>query len=271
LGQGVARRGCLHRHPACWEAERQGATALGAEEVRPAQLATVVDFGSPIMQTMYALEGDGPVVLYTYEMLLTLHYHIRQPNLPNAAALARAWPTLGMDSIVKGVISPAVAYFQEKFGDVATCVGGALSDQLTFYKWVRLCDPEKLTSLNASPADVDALAAVFPRLARDGALIARLKAELAAYKAAATELPDEFNVLDWWLRNKEKLKSWFALVRLVLLAVPSSTAAEHVFSVLRNSFGNRQNKALADYIRTSLMLQYNYRDGHLRGRDRRAP
>jgi len=39
--------------------------------------------------------------------------------------------------------------------------------------------------------------------------------------------------------------------------VPSSAVAEHVFSFLKNSFGDQQLHALEDYIETSLMIQYN--------------
>ena len=42
-----------------------------------------------------------------------------------------------------------------------------------------------------------------------------------------------------------------------LLVQPSSAAAERVFSLLQNSFSQRQSSSLEDYIETSLMLQYN--------------
>ena len=38
---------------------------------------------------------------------------------------------------------------------------------------------------------------------------------------------------------------------------PSSATAEHVFSLLNNSFKENQAKALEDYIETSIVLQYN--------------
>ena len=48
-----------------------------------------------------------------------------------------------------------------------------------------------------------------------------------------------------------------AAFKLVLLVQPSSAAAERVFSLLQNSFSQRQSSSLEDYIETSLMLQYN--------------
>ena len=45
----------------------------------------------------------------------------------------------------------------------------------------------------------------------------------------------------------------------VLLIQPSSAAAERAFSILCNSFGERQESSLQDYIECSIMLQYNGR------------
>ena len=45
--------------------------------------------------------------------------------------------------------------------------------------------------------------------------------------------------------------------KMVLLFQPSSTAAERVFSLLKNSIQEQQFSALEDYIETSIMLQYN--------------
>ena len=44
--------------------------------------------------------------------------------------------------------------------------------------------------------------------------------------------------------------------RQILLVQPSSAASERVFSLLNNSFGERQYSSLQDYIEASLMLQY---------------
>ena len=102
-------------------------------------------------------------------------------------------------------------------------------------------------------------------------LIPGLKSSLAAYKAACLELPGDFDLLRWWRLKKKDLPFWAQLLRIVLLLAPSSAAVERVFSIMRRTFGKDQDKALGDMIRTSLMLQYNYRN-HSRGRaeDRRA-
>ena len=61
----------------------------------------------------------------------------------------------------------------------------------------------------------------------------------------------------WWKRNEEVLPNWSSTCKSVLLVQPSLAAAERVFSILSNSFTDRQEHSLKDYIETSVMLQYN--------------
>ena len=55
------------------------------------------------------------------------------------------------------------------------------------------------------------------------------------------------------------LPNWSSTCKCVLLVQPSSAAAERVSSILSNSFTDRQEHSLKDYIETSVMLQYNCR------------
>ena len=67
------------------------------------------------------------------------------------------------------------------------------------------------------------------------------------------------------------LPFWARLLRIVLLLAPSSAPVERVFSLMRRTLSQEQDMALADIVRTSLMLQYNYRDHNsARASDRRA-
>ena len=78
---------------------------------------------------------------------------------------------------------------------------------------------------------------------------------------------DTFKPLSWWRRLKTTLPNWILALRAVLTHVPSSAAAERVFSILKNSFDVDQKRALADYMELSLQLQFNNRgrscDDHL--------
>ena len=53
--------------------------------------------------------------------------------------------------------------------------------------------------------------------------------------------------------------NWWKVAAILVLIQPSSAACERVFSLLNNSFSNKQSKALADYIILSLMMQFNKR------------
>ena len=48
-------------------------------------------------------------------------------------------------------------------------------------------------------------------------------------------------------------------VKKVVLIQPSSAASERIFSLLTNSFDDKQQNCLEDYVEASLMLQYNSR------------
>jgi len=53
------------------------------------------------------------------------------------------------------------------------------------------------------------------------------------------------------------LPAWAAAAKKVLVAQPSSAAAERVFSLLNSTYGDKQDNSLKDYIETSVMLRYN--------------
>ena len=88
-------------------------------------------------------------------------------------------------------------------------------------------------------------------------VIQPLQRELAAYQALTDDVAREINVLEWWSQHSKEIPSWASACKQILLLQPSSAASERVFSLLQNSFNNRQERALEDYIETSLILQYN--------------
>ena len=55
------------------------------------------------------------------------------------------------------------------------------------------------------------------------------------------------------------LKMWWKAARILALLMPSSGAAERVFSLLNNLFSDQQTLALGDLIFLSLFLAYNKR------------
>ena len=66
-------------------------------------------------------------------------------------------------------------------------------------------------------------------------------------------------LLKFWGQRGESLPHWSLAARQVFLLVPSSAAAERVFSQMRLMFGDRQDTMLQDIFQTSLMLRCNKR------------
>ena len=66
----------------------------------------------------------------------------------------------------------------------------------------------------------------------------------------------EVDVLDWWHTHQRDLAAWAEACKNVLLVHASSAAAERAFSILSNSFGERQESSLQDYLECSIIHQY---------------
>ena len=83
------------------------------------------------------------------------------------------------------------------------------------------------------------------------------KRELPSYLAKVDDVSFEVDKLEWWKKYTNQFPHWSAACKLILLVQPSSAAAEHIFSLLTNSFSEQQKSALEDSIEASIMFQYN--------------
>ena len=146
-------------------------------------------------------------------------------------------------------IRPAYQYYQDKFNH------GPLQPLVTIFKSCRLFDPVKVKELQPDAAAGDTLHCV-PFFDADN-VIQPLQGELAAYQALTDDVAAEINVLEWWSQHSKEIPSWASACKQILLLQPLSAASERVFLLLQNSSNNRQERALEDYIETSLILQYN--------------
>ena len=63
----------------------------------------------------------------------------------------------------------------------------------------------------------------------------------------------------WWKDNSNDMLHWAEAAQKVFLLQPTSAVAERVFSIMNNSFNDKQTNALEDYIEASVMLQFNKR------------
>ena len=220
------------------------------------ELAITVDAGEPLVKATYRLESDGPLVFSVYEEISNLRATIHNEHYPNVFAISRHLASKSntseadysqMITYSKSCIQPGYDYFEKKFRE-------DLAEPLSVFKCARIFDPVKVIDLKPSVSDVDDVR-IFPFLNDD--IIAQLKIELPKYLAAAEDVSPDVDKCGWWKRHEVQLPTWSNACHHILLIQPSSGAAERAFSILSNSFGEKQTKALQDYIETSVMIQYN--------------
>ena len=225
------------------------------------EVAAVVDAGRPLVQATYVLEGDGPPLVQCYEELSKVSASFSTAYYPNTKAVAQitaaesgnpAFEQTLIDYATQ-CIKPAIDYFEEKFD---TINDGELSSVVSAFKAARLFSPSKVHEIKPTTAAVDELKA-FPFLIDR---LENLKLELPMYIAAAEDVSNTTDVLEWWKSNETKLPHWAEACKRAFLVQPSSAAVERVFSLLNNSFCKQQEHSMEDYIESSLMLQYNKRD-----------
>ena len=219
------------------------------------ELAATVDAMQPFVKATYNLEGDGPLALRAYQHLRTVESSIANAYYPNVIAVSRLLSQGNVPVQQKGInyatqcIRPAYQYYQDKFNH------GPLQPLVTIFKSCHLFDPVKVKEMQPDAAAVDTLRCA-PFFDADN-VIQPLQGALAAYQALTDDVVAEVNVLEWWSQHSKEIPSWASACKQILLLQPSSAASERVFSLLQNSFNNRQERALEDYIETSLILQYN--------------
>ena len=216
--------------------------------------ASIVDWGEHFVKATYTLEGDGPLCLRCYEVIDAIYVAIASAHVPNVEAVAKKLATeirgiheSQMLQYAQKAIQPGLDYFKSQ-------MEGTLKDALSAFKAARLFCPQKAHTMQPRAADLDSLKS-FPFLNDDD--IKGLKDELPVYLSKCSDTDANFCPLEWWRRNCGDLPIWSACARKVLLVQPSSAASERVFSMLKASFHDQQDNSLQDYIKSSLMLQYN--------------
>ena len=149
---------------------------------------------------------------------------------------------------------------------------GELMNALNLLQAARLCDPRQFHLLKEHLGDAEKIRELLASMTyipniRDGDIDVLIK-ELPVYLQSceadpAKDYDDEEGkdvaLQEWWLKNevKQKIGAWANTYDKCLLLVPSSCAAERVFSMLEATFDKNQAGALNDYRELSMMLQYN--------------
>ena len=219
------------------------------------ELAAIIGAGAPLVRATYNLEGDGPLVLQCHDQICTVLNAIHTSHYPNVTAIAEKLTPgnrVGFQqwmAYARSCVQGAQQYFVGK-------MTGELKDLVEAFKEAKLFWPQRVVEIAPTAADLDSLQ-VFPFLSNTS-VIEGLKEELPGYLALAADASNEIEPIDWWKRHESDLPKSSSAARQIVLVQPSSAAAEQVFSLLNNSFGDKQHHALEDYIEASVQLQYNH-------------
>ena len=239
------------------------------------ELAASVEFTRPFVQTTYFLEGDGCVLLYTYDCLIYCNTFIEAPN----KALS--------DAVIKDLIAEiddqerkhAKKVYYQEYRDklpakavqyfINNLMGGDVGKNLQLFKFARLGNPAfvkavaQTSGANAIVLLVQELTSI-EQLKDFHPLIDQLMAELPAYIHTATNHEGDWNfspfeqpatraqvevckhvsheklglaILTFWETFQGLgLPVWGSLVTHLISLAPSSAAVERVFSLFRNKF-----------------------------------
>ena len=190
------------------------------------EIAVTIDAGMPFVRATYNLEGDGPLALTCYDAISALNMATRQAHYPNLDAIAAhiAAGDVQEESkllqYAKKCVEPEITYY---FQQIST----NMKTPLEAFKAARLFSPFRLTEINPSVANIDALAA-FPFLT--SVEIQALKQELPLYQAAAQDVDPSLDPLIFWKHHENDLPTWAEAARHVLLVYTA------VISCLRTGF-----------------------------------
>ena len=114
-----------------------------------------------------------------------------------------------------------------------------LKPALLAFKVTHYFSPPKLNELKPTAIDIDSLRAF--TFLDSTPVIDGLKSELPMYLAIAEDISSQTDPIVWWKSHEVDLQNWVKAFRLILLVQPSSAASERVFSILSNSFSDKQS------------------------------
>ena len=124
------------------------------------EITITVDALESFVKCTYDLEGDGALVLITYERIQALFHHISLEHYLNVNAVAKDLSAdntsheVQLITYAKNYVAPAYAYFQEKFDN-------DLKPVLEIFSAACYCSPSKIKEFNPTLLDLESLK-VFP-------------------------------------------------------------------------------------------------------------
>ena len=129
-----------------------------------------------------------------------------------------------------------------------------LATVVHMFKAIRVLFPARAHQLQPDLHQVDQLRLLLAL--DDDRTIQDLKDELPAFLVAAGNVEVCTDRLAWW-KDQHHLPAWQKAATMVFCLVPSSAAAERVFSLLQAAVSDRQSRLIEDQIEVMLQLQYN--------------
>ena len=115
------------------------------------QLTAIVEVGEAFVQATYILEGDGPLSIYAWRIILGLQLHCAQvkESLPRTQRVAEQLPGAAPNTIeshmktIRAGIEPALTYFDQKFSvDLRTA--------MVCFEAFDLCNPINICHMSSA-------------------------------------------------------------------------------------------------------------------------
>ncbi|CAM9622053.1 unnamed protein product, partial [Sphacelaria rigidula] len=89
-------------------------------------------------------------------------------------------------------------------------------------------------------------------------VMAGLSSEKDDFLVAASGAHSDYGLVSFWDDNKTRLASWYLVAIDITRIQPSSAFMERVFSIVTGCLDCRQEKALGDWIESTVMIKYNW-------------
>ncbi len=245
------------------------------------ELRAVLSFGKLFRDYCELLEGDGFVLPYLAQCLRTLRHLCRdvmdqQLKHPLFAEIAKSAQDAGLSPgyvealmrKIRPVVGACLDHFKVNVWEKIT------PDRMELFDAVAIFHPLVFLEKSVDPKWGDTLVTHcerlsnvkgIPRMAKDFRMdlireqpVYTTEAQkFKASIAAEPQLDKPKRVWQWWREVREKLPSWFAIAKILVLIQPSSAIAERFYSIVKSSTSEQQNAEYADTFKGRCMALFN--------------
>lgn len=245
------------------------------------QLDVIAIVGKPLVEATYVLEGDGPTSIIAFRILDGVNnwfeQHLNGLTFPGVQEIINTYlddvyPVqqeqrqtkqiikINTTNSFKQIVTTARDYFTSRIWD-------GMSDQMDFYKGAEHFDPY-LLSLRRPSAN-EFLESInqfqyFSDEEKNNIMLEYTDLLASVVNIAPTDDGKYNSIMDFfssfWKAHRGRFPNTFVVARYLATFPTSSAASERVFSVLKRHLSDQMQGVLEDYIKTSVMLEYNKRN-----------